>query len=222
MSLDWKDFQGVNAGYALELYERFLADPRSVDDETRALFATGAPPDVRVAASTPAPAGAALAPHLVVGAVNLAQSIRRFGHLSAQIDPLSQRPMGDPALLAATHGVSEADLRALPPTLVDSDVTVGAESMWDVVERLRTIYCSTTGYDIAHIFDAEEREWFAEAIETARYRAPHDPIDPVALLDRLTDVEVFERFLHRTFPTTGCKGPLSLSCSAAPSRLFTS
>jgi 2-oxoglutarate dehydrogenase E1 component len=37
-------------------------------------------------------------------------------------------------------------------------------------------------------------------IETGRYRAPNDPIDPIALLDRLTDVETFERFLHRTFP----------------------
>ena len=46
----------------------------------------------------------------------------------------------------------------------------------------------------------EERRWLREAIETGRYRAPADPIDPVALLDRLTDVEAFERFLHRTFP----------------------
>ena len=34
----------------------------------------------------------------------------------------------------------------------------GAGSMWDVVERLRAIYCSTTGYDFAHIFVPEERQ----------------------------------------------------------------
>jgi 2-oxoglutarate dehydrogenase E1 component len=72
--------------------------------------------------------------------------------------------------------------------------------MWDVCERLRELYCSTTGYDIAHIFVPEERDWLLEAIETRRFRAPADPIDPMLLLDRLTDVEVFERFLHRTFP----------------------
>ena len=27
-----------NVGYAIELYERYLADPSSVDDETRAIF----------------------------------------------------------------------------------------------------------------------------------------------------------------------------------------
>ena len=46
----------------------------------------------------------------------------------------------------------------------------------------------------------EERDWLRQAAEDGRFRAPADPIDPVALLDRLTQVEAFERFLHRTFP----------------------
>ena len=38
--------------------------------------------------------------HKAVGAVNLAQSIRRYGHLAAQLDPLGLRkPLGDPSLL---------------------------------------------------------------------------------------------------------------------------
>ena len=199
MSLDWKDFQGVNAGLALELYDRFRADPSSVDDATRAFFQSTVPP----AADEPpvaAEATGGLSPRLVVGAINFAQSIRRYGHLAAEIDPLGSRPMGDPTLLASTHGVTESDLKALPASLMDGPVAEGASTMWDVVERLRAIYCGTTGYDIAHIFIPEEREWLREMIETGHFRAPIDPIDPVALLDRLTDVEVFERFLHRTFP----------------------
>src|SRR5262245_2695642 len=209
MSLTWKDFQGINAGAALELYERYRADPQSVDDETRAFFDrsapppafldTGLPPSETSRAKTPL-TGDVLRPHLVVGAVTLAQSIRLYGHLAAEIDPLGSRPMGDPALRPETHGVTEADLKALPATLVNGPCAEGASSMWDVVERLRAIYCSTTGYDIAHIFVPEERLWLNDAIETGRYRAPNDPIDPIALLDRLTDIEVFERFLHRTFP----------------------
>ncbi len=72
--------------------------------------------------------------------------------------------------------------------------------MYDVVEALRRIYCSTTGYDYAHVFVPEERRWLRNAAECGRFRAPADPIDPVALLDRLTQVEAFERFLHRSFP----------------------
>ena len=207
MSLSWKDFQGVNAAAALELYDRFRTNPASVDEATRAFFErVPPPPEVRSALAerlVPAAPGGAVCPppHLVVGAVNLAHSIRRYGHLAAEIDPLGSRPVGDPALRPETHGVTEADLRSLPASLLDGyAVAEGAGTMWDVVERLRGIYCSTTGYDIAHIFVPDERKWLSDAIEIGRFRAPHDPIDPVALLDRLTDIETFEKFLHRTFP----------------------
>ena len=93
MSLDWRDFQGVNAGAALELYERYQRDPQSVDASTRAFFSSWTPPaDVAPAA---APAGDALARFpvdAIVGARDLAQAIRRYGHLAAQIDPLGSRP----------------------------------------------------------------------------------------------------------------------------------
>ncbi|HUR20063.1 MAG TPA: 2-oxoglutarate dehydrogenase E1 component, partial [Vicinamibacterales bacterium] len=79
-------------------------------------------------------------------------------------------------------------------------ISEGLETMWDVVEKLRRIYCSTIGYDSAHIFVPEERHWLREVVETGRFNAPADPIDPIALLERLTDVEGFERFLQRTFP----------------------
>jgi 2-oxoglutarate dehydrogenase E1 component len=209
------DIQGVNEAYALELYERYRSDPQSVDDATRTYFEAAdvdaepdlkvrpttrtAEPDLKVRPTT-ATAADAVAAEVIVGAVNLAQSIRRYGHLAAKIDPLGSRPLGDPALELETHRVTEADLRALPPTLVSSVLAADSTSMWDVVERLRSIYCSTTGYDVAHIFIPEERRWLREAIETRRYHAPADPIDPVALLNRLTDVDAFERFLHRTFP----------------------
>jgi hypothetical protein len=40
----WDDFQGVNRGYALDLYEQYRRDPKSVDDATRELFEKLPPP----------------------------------------------------------------------------------------------------------------------------------------------------------------------------------
>jgi len=211
MSFAKHEFQGVNEGYVLELYDRWRQDPQSVDQSARDLFATWSPgplendPAVATAGSANPGTHAPTDPRtplssLVVGAINLAQSIRRYGHLAAQIDPLGGRPLGDPALLPETHGLTEADLRAMPASLMHGHIAEGAETMWDVVTRLKAIYCSTTGYDIAHIFVPQERQWLREAVETGRFHAPADPIDPIALLERLTDVEAFERFLHRTFP----------------------
>ena len=193
----WQDFSGLNRGFVLELYERYRRDPSSVDSETRALFETWIPPADE--SQAPAPQRG-LALQTIVGAVNLASSIRRFGHLAAQIDPLGSRPIGDSSLLLETHGVTEDDLRTLPAALVGGSAAEGAANACEAIEALRRIYCSRTGYDYSHVFVPEERAWVRQAAEFGRFRAPADPIDPVALLGRLTEVEAFERFLHRTFP----------------------
>jgi 2-oxoglutarate dehydrogenase E1 component len=57
-----------------------------------------------------------------------------------------------------------------------------------------------TGYGYSQILAPDERNWLRYAAESRRFRPPHSPINSQALLERLTQVETFERFLHRTFP----------------------
>jgi 2-oxoglutarate dehydrogenase E1 component len=191
----WGEFTGLNRGYVLELYDKYRRDPASVDESARRLFEQWTPPAEESRATAEG-----LPLQKIVGAVQLAGAIRRYGHLAAQLDPLGARPLGDPSLLPETHGVTEDDLRSLPATLLTSPLCEDLSNMLEVVDALRRIYCSTTGYDYSHVFVPEERQWLRHAAECGRFRAPSDPIDPVALLDRLTQVEVFERFLQRTFP----------------------
>jgi len=193
----WDEFGGVNRGYVLELYERYTKDPASVDPASRAIFERWTPPTADEAAP---PAESGVSVRRAVGAVNLAQSIRRYGHLAAQLDPLGSKPPGDPSLLPDTHGVTEDDLHRLPADLVPSPLSERAHDMLELVEAFRRLYCSTTGYDYSHVFVPEERNWLRQAAEGGQFRAPADPINPVALLDRLSQVEAFERFLHRSFP----------------------
>jgi 2-oxoglutarate dehydrogenase E1 component len=193
----WLDVSGINRGYVLELYDRYRQDPASVDADTRAFFESWTPPADDAPDAPTAPAASLGA---AVSAANLAQSIRRYGHLAAQLDPLGARPIGDPTLRPERHGLTEDDLRRIPATLVHSPLTPQSANMQELVAALRRVYCSTTGYDYAQVFVPEERQWLRRAAEEGRFREPHDPIDPIALLERLTQVEVFERFLHRTFP----------------------
>ena len=92
--MNLEQFPGVNAGYVFELYERYRQNPDSVDPATRKIFEAWTPiePD--------APGSAAQAPAVgvqkVVGAANLTECIRRYGHLAAQLDPLGSEPIGDP------------------------------------------------------------------------------------------------------------------------------
>jgi len=193
----WEGFSEINRGYVLELYERFRRDPSSVDPGTRAIFEQWTPRADDGAAPAAETGGSVRA---AVGAVNLAQSIRRYGHLAAQLDPLGSKPPGDPSLLPETHGVTEGDLRRFPANLIASPLADSAATMLELVEAFRKVYCSTTGYDYSHVFVPDERNWLRQAAEGGRFRAPSDPINPIALLERLSQVEAFERFLHRTFP----------------------
>ncbi|MEX2271515.1 MAG: 2-oxoglutarate dehydrogenase E1 component [Vicinamibacterales bacterium] len=196
----WQDFAGLNRGYILELYDRFRADPKSVDPATRAIFEQWAPADEDAAPPAPAAASPAQSPEIYSGLVKLTGSIRRYGHLASTLDPLGGQRQGDPALDLATYGLTEAHLKQLPASLVGGPLARDAASAFEAVERLRTIYCGAIGYDVAHIFVPEERQWLRDAIERGAFRPPARPLDEVALLDRLTVVETFERFLHRTFP----------------------
>ncbi len=203
-------FSGVNAGYVAELYERYRQDPQSVDAATREAFERDpsvlseldlgdrVPTAGRAAVAITTTSAAGMAK--VVGAVNLAEAIRKYGHLKAQLDPLGTRPIGDPSLAPEAHGVTADDLRRLPASLIGGPIAAGAANALDAIEALNRVYCSTTGYDYAHIFVPEEREWLRYAAESGQFRPPQRPIENVALLDRLSQVEAFEQFLHRTFP----------------------
>ena len=194
MKLD--HIQGVNAGYVAELYERYRENPESVDAATREIFESWVPADL----AQPAPAAAGVDIHVIVGAANLAECLRRYGHLAAQIDPLGSAPPGDPSLSSKSHGITDDDLKKLPASLVGGPVAETAANAFEAIEKLRRIYSSTTGFDLSHVFVPEEREWLRDAVESGRYLPAMDGKNARALLDRLTEVEVFEQFLHRVFP----------------------
>ncbi len=192
---NWRDVAGMNAGYVLELYERYRQNPNSVDTATREFFSHWTPP--LNGAAAPA-TGLPIAK--TVGAVNLAHAIRGYGYLAARMDPLGTPPRGDPSLDPATHGISEEDLRQLPASLVGGPVAAGAANALEAIQTLRQVYASNTGYDYHHIHIPEERDWLRQMAESGRYCPPQDSVDSVVLLDRLTQVEAFEQFLQRTFP----------------------
>ncbi len=190
----WKDFHGPNAGYILDLYSKYHADPGSVDPKTRAMFDRWKP---EIDGETPARATNI---DKIAGVVTLAQDIRAYGHLAANIDPLGSDPPGDPSLDISAHGLTNEDLSQLPASLVAGPVSEEAVNAQDAIESLFKIYTSKIGFDYDHIHIPEEREWLRLTAESGRFRPPKDPIDHKAILEILTKVESFERFLHRIFP----------------------
>ena len=136
-----------------------------------------------------------------IAAFNLAESIRRFGHLAARLDPLGfHDPIGDPSLAPQSHGLTTDTLKRLPASIVSGPAAAGAANAFEAIAKLREIYCSTTGHDYNHVFVPDERVWLRQAVESGQFRPPNDPINSQELLARITQVETFERFLQRTYP----------------------
>lgn len=192
-----RDFHGPNLAYALELYERFQEDPQSVDSATREFFESWSPVDIK-------PDSRAISPGLpaerIIAASNLAQSIRAYGHLNAQLDPLGGTRPGDPWLELGFYSLTEDDLRELPPEVVGGPIAEEAGNALEAIRSLRKVYEGRIGYSYGHIRDPDEREWLRYAAECGEFRPPDAPINPRELLERITRVEAFEQFLHRIFP----------------------
>ncbi len=205
----WREFAGPNLGYVLDLYDRYRADPASVPPDVRAFFEQNPPPQLPAGkpvpgealpgatASAPAPAAD---PRVVVGAVNLAAAIREYGHLAARVDPLGAAPVGDPSLDPAFYGITDEDLAALPASVIGGPVAGQAVDARAAIQALRAVYQRALGHDYEHIRLPEARAWLRETVEAGRYRPPADPINPLGLLERLIEVEMFEQFLGRAYP----------------------
>ena len=192
----------MNAGYVLELYERYRQNPESVDPETtRRRSRTGRPAETPPRGRPRSRPRSTSTSSVIVGAANLAESIRRYGHLAAQLDPLGSTPIGDPSLSPRAHGITDDDLKQLPASLVGGPVAESSANAYEAIEKLRR--------DL--LLDDRLRLRARVRARGTRVAAPRRRVGPVpaadgrraaptALLDRITQVEVFERFLHRTFP----------------------
>ena len=104
MSLSWKDFQGVNAAAALELYDRFRDNPASVDEATRAFFErVPPPPEVR------ATVAAHLAPAAPAG--DARSGVSTFAHPRVSAPDTSGVNQA-PSLMETTPGAMRSVTRA--------------------------------------------------------------------------------------------------------------
>ena len=192
-------FFGPNLGYVLELYENYREDPDSVDARTREFFESWSPPRVE----TPGANGQQVAPEVdvekAVGASKHVRHIRDFGHRAAKLDPLGSEPPGDPTLDPTFYRITNEDLETLPSLIIGGPIAGRTSNAREAVDELRRIYCDTTGYDFGHVHDPEERFWLRESVESGRFDKSMEGENAKRLLQRLTRVDAFEKFLHKTF-----------------------
>src|SRR5690606_5216428 len=128
----------------------------------------------------------------------LARSIRSYGYLSADLNPLENAPKENRLVSLEFHGLTPADLASLPASVLSISGAQIDGNAQDAIERLRSIYSGSIGYDYGHIRTPEERDWLYQTAESGLYR--QHTLDKKKLLERLSQVEAFELFLHRIYP----------------------
>lgn len=199
---DLDTFYGPNAGYVLEQYERYLQNPANVDAATRAIFDTWAQEDqpTRAGDKERTNGTAPFQVSQVVAASALAHAIRAQGHLGAHLDPLGTEPLGDPALLPESHGITEEELALLPSMVVGGHATEGARNAFEAITNLRSMYSGTISYEFNQVKSPIERAWLRDAVGLRLFHETQEPGASRKLLQRLTQIEIFERFLHQAYP----------------------
>jgi 2-oxoglutarate dehydrogenase E1 component len=203
-------FYGPNAGYVLELYERYQQNPESVDAATRAIFESWTSEDLedlQPAQSQPTlsdtqediPAYSRTQVLKILAASNYAHALRVKGHLGAHLDPLGSEPLGDPALLPETYDITNEELAQLPPKTIGGHSAEGVENALEAIHALKEMYSGTISYEFDQVKSPNERRWLRDAVGLNLYHRDPNAAEVRKLLKRLTQVESFERYLHQVF-----------------------
>lgn len=127
----------------------------------------------------------------------LVRAFRVRGHRLAKIDPLGLRQWDHPELRPSHYGFDEEDFHRRFTIHFGSQMA--SRSLRDIYNQLRKTYCQAIGAQFMHIDDLEIQEWIRINLEEPGHRADLGIAEQLRILEKLTDAEVFENFLHRKF-----------------------
>jgi 2-oxoglutarate dehydrogenase E1 component len=128
----------------------------------------------------------------------LVDAYRLHGHRAARVDPLGSTPPGHPMLDPEFHGIEESALAQVPIEIMDG-LPSGGRTVADAIEFMKQTYTGVIGYEYEHLEDPLQREWLRRNIESNTHRQPLSADEKKRLLKRLTEVEAFEQFLHKSY-----------------------
>ncbi|QOR67882.1 2-oxoglutarate dehydrogenase E1 component [Cytobacillus suaedae] len=194
----WDKFYGPNMGYLYDVYEQFQEDPDSVDESMRKLFEElGAPPfqEDKEQATTNVDDI-----QKIISTMKLFQTIRVNGHLEATIYPFENKSGDSNELInPARFNLTKEDLVQIPAHYVWEDKPSFIKNAWEAYLHLKNVYTKSIAYEFGHIQDEEEKKWLNQYVEQNGVSAKLSTSEKITLLERLFQVDNFEKFLHKTF-----------------------
>ncbi len=130
-----------------------------------------------------------------IRALMMIRAYRVRGHLMANLDPLGlEPPAHHPELDPKTYGFSDADMDR--PIFLDFVLGLETATLREIMAIVRRTYCSTIGVEFMHIQYPDQKAWIQERIEGREKEITFTREGKLAILNKLTEAEGFERFLH--------------------------
>jgi 2-oxoglutarate dehydrogenase E1 component len=213
--------QGANAAYLEQLYASYQQAPNSVgpewqaffaslkDDKDDVLFQARGPSwkpsnglEARVLAPTAFTEEQALAAAKdTLAARTLIRNYRTRGHLIAKLDPLELSTRKEhPELRPRTYGFTKADYDR--PIYLGGALGLQFGTLREVLAILKRVYGQHIGTEYMHISDPEQRQWIQERLEGPDAEIRFTPVGKKAILKKLIEAEIFERFLDVKYTGT--------------------
>ena len=211
----------ANADYIDAMYEKFKADPNLVDGQWQAFFAgfelgaqrEGAPsnaaPDTSDGGADEQEAMAFLDAYDALeeytrtdvtrqqGAMALVNAYRAWGHMIADIAPMSYTRPPYPLLELTEYGFAEGDLDQIVGNGGFLGPTDG--TLRDLVAKLRQTYCGSVSVEYTEIPYKSQHEWLEQRMEPILNRPKFSAEQCRDLLSQLIEAREFEQFLHTKY-----------------------
>ncbi|KAG0308632.1 2-oxoglutarate dehydrogenase E1 component [Dissophora globulifera] len=216
--------QGNSASYVEEMYSAWLKDPTSVHLSWQIYFRNQSqgmsPSQSFQSAPTIPPSGGvpSLVPGSQVGSSDvvdhlkiqlLVRAYQARGHHMANLDPLAINKAdlmaSPPRELDLSHyGFSEKDLDrsfSLGPGILPGFLDTGSnQTLREIIDHLKSIYCGSIGVEYIHIPDRDRCDWIRQRVEVPRpYK--YSTEEKAMILDRMIWSDSFERFVSSKYPS---------------------
>ena len=207
-------FSAGSASYLESLYEQYLENPDSVDEQWQQQFSglLNGLQDDEIAHSAIKNYFKDIARQKKssniqivstdlkqIGVLQLIMAYRKHGHRIARTDPLGiKKPEDVKTLKLGAHGLSEADLDS--EFFSDPMHPARKQKLSQILDKLKNIYCHSLGAEYLHMENDNEREWVRHWLEEKAPQINFTTQQKSHLLYLLTAAEGLEKYTGSKFP----------------------
>ncbi len=199
-----KDFSYItnsHPNYVENLYQEFVKNPNSVDDDLKKFFEGF---DFAVANGTGSQHSSSTTTSSAISydwlreikVYRMILGYRNKGHLIAKTNPIRTRKDRGANLDLGFFGLSEADLDQT--FQAGNLIGLGATTLKNIIDHLQKCYANHVGIEFKYISDQKKIDWLTNELEQ-QFAQPISLQRKKRILEKLNQGVMFEKFLHTKY-----------------------